>query len=50
MFAYLCKLADYCAEKSFLAHNMHIGGSYGFVFGRLKLTIAHHGSMTPDNT
>ncbi|MFN2353307.1 MAG: metal-dependent hydrolase [Desulfopila sp.] len=29
---------------------MHIGGSYGCNFDRLKFTIAHHGSMTPDNT
>ena len=29
---------------------MHIGGAYTFDFGRLKFTIAHHGSMTPDNT
>ena len=27
---------------------MHIGGSYNFDFGRVKFTIAHHGSLTPD--
>lgn len=32
------------------AHPMHIGGAYGFPFGRVKLTIAHHGSMLPDGT
>lgn len=27
---------------------MHIGGAYNFEFGKVKFTIAHHGSMTPD--
>lgn len=31
-------------------HSMHIGGSYIFSFGRLKLTIAHHGSSMPDGS
>jgi len=44
------ELAEYCKSKGFNAHNMHIGGSYNFEFGRIKFTIAHHGSMTPDNT
>lgn len=43
------ELANYCAEKGFKAHNMHIGGGYNFDFGRVKFTIAHHGSKTPDN-
>ncbi len=50
LFICVNELADYCAGKGFRAHNMHIGGSYDFDFGRLKFTIAHHGSMTPDNT
>ena len=50
LFICVNELADYCIEKGFQAHNMHIGGLYGFDFGRLKFTIAHHGSMTPDNT
>lgn len=29
-------------------HAMNTGGSFGFPFGRLKLTIAHHTSMLPD--
>jgi len=29
---------------------MHIGGAHNFEFGRVKFTIAHHGSMTPDKT
>lgn len=43
------ELANYCADKGFTAHNMHIGGGHNFEFGRVKFTIAHHGSMTPDN-
>ncbi|MCK6603913.1 MAG: metal-dependent hydrolase [Ignavibacteriaceae bacterium] len=43
------ELANYCAAKGFKAHNMHIGGSWKFEFGRVKFTIAHHGSMTDDN-
>ena len=43
------ELANYCISKGFQAHNMHIGGSYNFEFGRVKFTIAHHGSLTPDN-
>ena len=27
------------------AHPMHIGGSWDFPFGRVKMTIAHHGGM-----
>ena len=50
LFICVNELANYCSEKGFKAHNMHIGGSYAFDFGRLKFTIAHHGSMTPDNT
>jgi L-ascorbate metabolism protein UlaG (beta-lactamase superfamily) len=44
------ELAEYCKSKGFKAHNMHIGGAHIFDFGRVKFTIAHHGSMTPDNT
>ena len=44
------ELAEYCNSKGYEAHNMHIGGGYNFDFGRVKFTIAHHGSQTPDNT
>jgi L-ascorbate metabolism protein UlaG (beta-lactamase superfamily) len=44
------ELANYCIEKGYKAHNMHIGGAFTFPFGKLKFTIAHHGSMTPDGT
>lgn len=50
LFICVNELANYCSAKGFRAHNMHIGGSYNFDFGAIKFTIAHHGSMTPDNT
>lgn len=50
LFICVNELANYCIGKGFRAHNMHIGGAHNFDFGRLKFTIAHHGSMTPDNT
>lgn len=42
------ELANYASENGCKAHNMHIGGSFTFPFGKLKFTIAHHGSSTPD--
>ena len=50
LFICVNELAEYCKAKGFEAHNMHIGGGYDFEFGRVKFTIAHHGSMTPDNS
>ncbi len=50
LFICVNELANYCSDKGYRAHNMHIGGGFDFEFGRLKFTIAHHGSMTPDNT
>ncbi len=50
LFITVNELANYCTAKGFKAHNMHIGGGYNFEFGRVKFTIAHHGSMTPDGT
>ncbi len=38
------ELAGYCASKGCNVHEMHIGGGHNFPFGRVKLTIAHHGS------
>ena len=38
------EIATYCGEQGVNAHPMHIGGAHDFDFGRLKLTIAHHGS------
>ncbi len=42
------ELANYASEKGCKAHNMHIGGGHNFPFGRVKFTIAHHGSSSPD--
>lgn len=42
------ELANLAAEHDARAHNMHIGGAHVFPFGRLKFTIAHHGSSSPD--
>ena len=40
-------LAGQGVERS---HPLHIGGGYDFPFGRVKLTIAHHGSALPDGS
>lgn len=32
------------------AHGMQPGGAFRFPFGRVKLTIAHHGSILPDGS
>ena len=42
------ELANYAASKGLNAHNMHIGGGWNFPFGRLKFTIAHHGSANEE--
>ncbi len=42
------ELANYASEQGCKAHNMHIGGGHNFPFGRVKFTIAHHGSSSPD--
>lgn len=44
------ELANYCAAKGAKVHPMHLGGAHTFPFGRVKLTIAHHGSAAPDGT
>ncbi len=31
-------------------HQQHIGGGFNYDFGRVKLTIAHHGSGLPDGS
>ena len=40
------ELVNYCTEKGATGHPMHIGGAHEFPFGRVKLTIAFHGSTT----
>ncbi|MCF8566184.1 metal-dependent hydrolase [Alicyclobacillus tolerans] len=38
------ELAMHFAHKGFKAHPMHLGGSHVFEFGKVKLTLAFHGS------
>jgi len=42
------ELVNYCISKGAMGHAMHIGGGADFSFGRVKLTIAHHGSTTDE--
>ncbi len=42
------ELANYCQRQGANVHPMHIGGAHQFSFGRVKYTIAHHGSSNPD--
>jgi len=37
------ELANLCGAEGAEVHPMHIGGGHDFDFGRVKLTIAHHG-------
>ena len=37
------ELANLCAKEGVEIHPMHVGGGFDFDFGRVKLTIAHHG-------
>ncbi len=38
------EVAVYCGQQGVSVHPMHIGGAWNFPFGRVKLTIAHHGA------
>lgn len=38
------EVASWCGKQGLTVHPMHIGGAHNFAFGRVKLTIAHHGS------
>lgn len=42
------EIASYFQNKGCEAHPLHIGGGARFPFGRVKLTIAHHGSTGPE--
>ena len=42
------EIAHYATRSGTKAHAMHIGGAHLFPFGKVKLTIAHHGSSFPD--
>ena len=43
------ELASFCGSKGLKSHQMHIGGAHDFDFGRVKLTIAHHGGGFGEN-
>ena len=42
------EIANYFDRNGCRSYPLHIGGAAGFPFGRIKLTIAHHGSTGPD--
>jgi len=42
------EIANYFGAKGCQSHPLHIGGGADFPFGRVKLTIAHHGSTGPE--
>jgi len=44
------EVATYCQKQGANAHPLHIGGGLNLPFGRVKLTIAHHGSSFPDGS
>ncbi|MBM7606847.1 L-ascorbate metabolism protein UlaG (beta-lactamase superfamily) [Lysinibacillus composti] len=39
------ELANYLATQGVNVHNMGIGGAFGFPFGKVKYTLAFHGSV-----
>ncbi len=43
------ELTTLCAKQGCNVHPMHIGGGHDFDFGRVKLTIAHHGGGYGDD-
>ena len=44
------ELAVYVSKKGIKTHELNLGGGFNFPFGRVKLTLAHHSSSTPDGT
>ena len=47
-FICVTELAKFITDKGYKTHGLQIGGAFRFPFGRMKLTLALHGSMTPD--
>lgn len=43
------EICGYLSEKGVKTHPMHIGGSFSFDFGKVKLTPAFHGSSIDDD-
>jgi L-ascorbate metabolism protein UlaG (beta-lactamase superfamily) len=44
------ELSEYLSKLGVKAHGQQHGGGYDHGFGRVKLTIAHHGSALPDGS
>jgi L-ascorbate metabolism protein UlaG (beta-lactamase superfamily) len=44
------EIAGWFEKQNVKAHGMQHGGAFGFPFGRVKMTLAFHGSMLPDGT
>ncbi len=44
------EIHGYMSKQGVKSHGMHIGGAHVFPFGKVKLTIAHHGSSFPDGS
>lgn len=42
------ELAVYAEKQGHKTHQLNLGGGFNFPFGRVKLTLAHHSSSTPD--
>jgi L-ascorbate metabolism protein UlaG (beta-lactamase superfamily) len=44
------ELSEYLSKQKVKAHGQQHGGGFQHPFGRVKLTIAHHGSALPDGS
>jgi L-ascorbate metabolism protein UlaG (beta-lactamase superfamily) len=44
------EISEWLGKKGIKAHGMQHGGGHDFPFGRVKLTLAFHGSMLPDGS
>ncbi|MEZ5940079.1 MAG: metal-dependent hydrolase [Planctomycetaceae bacterium] len=44
------EIYEWLTKQDVKAHGMQMGGEFGFPFGRVKMTIAFHGSMLPDGS
>lgn len=44
------EIANWCGSHGITAHPLHLGGGTEFPFGRVELTIAHHGSSFSDGS
>lgn len=44
------ELAQFAAKQGLKTHELNLGGGFNFPFGRVKLTLAHHSSSTPEGS